>query len=166
MAITLDGNSIPLALVGLGITHNAASSMESYAALAESWRSQTEVEANGGTYATIPTEPALQAEADSYETDASSGYATRMKSDRLNLIKACDDLRSRHERQVNHESLDDTARIALGSGALSDTDYGLMMTYIKNLADLPANIVAGPAGTYGTFNNPTWPTKPSFVPTV
>lgn len=165
MAITLDGNSIPLALAGLGITHNAASDQSSYAALAASWRASGEVEANGDTYVAIPTESALQTEADSYETDIDSGYAVKMKGDRLALIKACDDLRSRHERQVNHEALNDAARIALGSGALSDADYGTMMTYIKDLADLPANIVADSA-TYGTFNNPTWPTKPSFVPTV
>ncbi len=163
MAVVLNGDSIPLALVGLGISHNAAPDMSSYAKLAETWRSSTEVEANGDTYAAIPTEAALQAEADSYETDDTSAYAATVRMERLRLIENCTNFLATHERQSNFEGIPDATRVTDPDG-ISDAERDTVMTYIKALADLPANIVAGPAGTYGTFAVPIYPTKPTRIP--
>lgn len=163
MAITLNGDSIPLALVGLSISHNAASDMSSYAALAASWRSSTEVEANGDTYVAIPTEAALQTEANSYETDTTSAYADSVRAERLRLIENCTNFLATHERQANFEGIIDATRITDPDG-ISDAERDTVMTYIKDLADLPANIVAGPSGTYGTFAAPIYPTKPARIP--
>lgn len=163
MAIALNGDSIPLALVGLGITHNAAPDMSSYAKLAETWRSSTEVEANGDTYVAIPTEPALQAEADSYETDTTSAFANSVRAERLRLIENCTNFLATYQRQAIFEGIGNATRITDPDG-ISDAERDEVMAYIKLLADLPAAIVAGPAGTYGTFNNPTYPTKPDRIP--
>lgn len=163
MAVTLDGDSIPLALVGLGITHNAAPDMSSYAQLAATWRSSTEVEANGDTYVAIPTQSALQTEVNSYESDTTSAFAASVRAERLRLIENCTNFLATHERQANFEGIADATRITDSDG-ISDAERDTVMAYIKDLADLPANIVAGPVGTYGTFAVPIYPTKPDRIP--
>ena len=163
MAVALDGNSIPLALVGLGITHNVAPDLSSYAKMAQTWRSSDEVEAEGGTYVAVPSEPDLQAEADSYETDTASAYAATVRGERLRLIENCTNFLATHQRQAIFEGISDADRITASDG-ISDAERDEVMAYIKLLADLPADIVAGPVGTYGTFTVPIYPPKPTRIP--
>jgi hypothetical protein len=156
---TLDGSTIPTALVKLGKhtdggDQSSFSDASTYNQLVATWRGDQ----------TVPTEQELQDALDALETDNDGNYADGMRAERNRLIDECNGFHFRHLRQRDEQGRSNADRSA-AADALSDTDFTTLMEYVKDLADLPANIASGsdPA-TYGTFMNPIWPTKPAFLP--
>lgn len=147
---TLDGSTIPLALEQLNKhkddgDQSAASDYSSYTAMSNSWRPT-----NSNA---IPTEQEIQDALDTLETTDAGGYSANVRATRDQLLAEADCLAIRHRDQVDNSE----------TTTLTGAQYTELLNYKKDLRNLPANIVAGPAGTYGTFIAPIYPTKPTFM---
>lgn len=90
-------------------------------------------------------------------------FEPRMRSERDGLVSETNGHFFRHIRQRDEQGMDNTARTA-ASDALSDAEFTTLMTYIKDLADMPGDIASeSEVGAHGSYETPVWPTKPSFL---
>ena len=108
-------------------------------------------------YLLLVAEPNTVDAADVYD------HEPDMRSDLDARIHATDDTIMRDVRQ-KRQGMDDAARTS-SPDAINDAELIVLDTYIKDLADLPGLITAqGEIGAAGSFETPTWPSKPSFIP--
>ena len=142
MPHTLDGNTIPMALVKLnkhtdGGDQSSFSDASTYNQLVLTWRGA----------GTVPTEAELQTALDDLETDAAGTYAGGVRSERNRLLAEADVWCARHRDQTDNSE----------TTTLSGAQMTELLNYKEALRDMPADIAAAQNGR-GTFLAPVYPT--------